>query len=565
MVGLPAAEQTEALQTIAASLRDVVDSAVKTEQNKLDEMQARVPVLRSELSALRDVLGGDVRAVASEDTTMLLVSQYRMLASAIDVAKALRADRCEQRKLKEDRMDGVRAELDGEEGPAPNAPAFSVEPSCDEAGGLSLALLGRLQGCVDVLMDEKAARVVMLQELHAEADALRDTLGYPTEEAASPYNISRAAVAAAEADLATLVGERTKRQAILADCAEYIGELRSKLQIAEAEWTALPSVEEAGLSPAVLAAYNVELERLEQIKSKTLGPLLEAARARLRPLWVQLHLSDAETRRCAAAWSATEHSETTDHLEEELELVEEEEKRLIERVEQTGRVLALMAKRETILEQRADMIANQKDPSRLLNRRDPGRLLREEKLRVAVEKDLPRMNKRLRELASEWSTQYGGGEALTYDGLSVVNILDEQEAGDALEKSEEKMRKEAEMAAKKAEKDKANGAALKAGPAPRTSKSAAPGKGAPVVKGAAAFKAAAKLGAYGSAAAAATAAATTTSSPPPPPPELETATGRPAERALQTLATVQAETTSAERIPTKSVAAEVDGGLPVVS
>ena len=84
------------------------------------------------------------------------------------------------------------------------------------------------------------------------------------------------------------------------------------------------------------------------------------------------------------------------------------------------------------------MIANQKDPSRLLNKRDGGRLLREEKLRKAVEKELPFLNKKLRQLAAEWTAEHGGGtEALTFNGVAIVQQVDEQETEDERTKQEE--------------------------------------------------------------------------------------------------------------------------------
>jgi len=50
------------------------------------------------------------------------------------------------------------------------------------------------------------------------------------------------------------------------------------------------------------------------------------------------------------------------------------------------------------------MRASERDPNRLLAKGAGAarRLLQEEKLRTAVEKDLPRMNRKLRELVAAW-------------------------------------------------------------------------------------------------------------------------------------------------------------------
>lgn len=280
--GLPPAEQHELIAKLVTSLREVVANTVKDEQAKLEAMRTQMPELRVELEELREMLGGDVRAVASDDSQPL-IPQHRVLTSAIDAAKALKLERLEQRKAKEEKLAAVRMELDGEEGPAPDFVAPPTEPSFNEAGGLSLALLGRLQAQVDAANDEKASRLALLGKATHEADTLRKVLGYAAEAAESPPDVSRAAIAAAEASLQELAAERQKRQAILDDCIEYIAELRAKLQIDEASWTKLPDVEEAGLSPEVLAKYNVELERLEQIKAKVRAQERARAPSRRRP------------------------------------------------------------------------------------------------------------------------------------------------------------------------------------------------------------------------------------------------------------------------------------------
>ena len=90
--------------------------------------------------------------------------------------------------------------------------------------------------------------------------------------------------------------------------------------------------------------------------------------------------------------------------EEQLDYVEEEEEALKARLEHTSRVLELAAKRQALLDQRAEMDTIANDPSRLLakGRGAASRLLQEEKLRKAVARDLPRMNAKLLELVEAW-------------------------------------------------------------------------------------------------------------------------------------------------------------------
>ena len=328
--GVSRDEQEHTLATLVSSVRTIVEGAMHEQQAKLETMREELPGLRVELATLRDVLGGDVRAVPAEDSSLLLVPQRDALVAALAAAKALKAERSEARKGKEEQLATVRAELDGEEGPVPEEEAArrnSIVPEADEAGGLSLATLGRIQAKMDAATDEKAARVTKLAGLVATAAGLRGSLGYPPEPS-SDDSISRATVAAIEVKIADYEAEAERRKAVLADCAEYIHELRVKLAIPEAEWAVLPKSQDAGLSQEVLEAYHGEMERLEGLKAATLGPLLEAARSRLRPLWKSLHMSEGETKAFEAGWPASGADDDAESLEEQLDAVEEEERRL---------------------------------------------------------------------------------------------------------------------------------------------------------------------------------------------------------------------------------------------
>ena len=111
-------------------------------------------------------------------------------------------------------------------------------------------------------------------------------------------------------------------------------------------------------------------------------------------------MSFEETKQFAEGWACVgadgeeEDPSTIENLEEVLWAVEEEEKRLQAKLESVGRIFGLMAKREALLAQKAEMA----DPTRVVSSISSrgGALLREEKLRVAIEKDLPKMNRKLK-------------------------------------------------------------------------------------------------------------------------------------------------------------------------
>jgi len=115
------------------------------------------------------------------------------------------------------------------------------------------------------------------------------------------------------------------------------------------------------------------------------------------------------------------------------------------------------------------MLEAQNDPSRLLARKPAGWLLKEEKLRTSVEKHLPQITLKVRELTTEWQAGHGG-EVLRYGGRPLLEMLEAEERAEASKKLEEKERKAAEKAAATAKKDEKRASALPGRPSTAAAK-----------------------------------------------------------------------------------------------
>jgi hypothetical protein len=227
-----------------------------------------------------------------------------------------------------------------------------------------------------------------MSALRQSLDEIVDALGMREAEqsdaAAAEYlpstGATHRALSALEARLNHLREEKTRRLHVLNQCSDYIAELRSKLKIPEAEQVALPSPD-AGLSQQVLVAYSTELERLEAIKAERIQELIPETKLRIAYLASELRMSAADLAPCAtaAAARAGDANATTDfssedsegrapaeELEQLLYDLEGEERRLRERAASTAKIFALLAKRESILTQRDEMRASERDPNRLL-------------------------------------------------------------------------------------------------------------------------------------------------------------------------------------------------------
>lgn len=237
-------------------------------------------------------------------------------------------------------------------------------------------------------------RLQRMAALRLSLDEIVDALGMREAEQSDATAVeylpstgaTHRALSALEARLNHLREEKTRRLHVLNQCSDYISELRSKLKIPEAEQVVLPSPD-AGLSQQVLVAYSTELERLEAMKAERIMELIPETRLRIAYLASELRMSDTDMAPCviaAAATRAEDANATTDfaggpsevsgsaghapaeELEQLLYDLEGEERRLRERAASTAKIFALLARRESILSQRDEMRASERDPNRLL-------------------------------------------------------------------------------------------------------------------------------------------------------------------------------------------------------
>ena len=410
-IGLPAQEVEQKLVAFSGELHAVLSNAVRAEEEGRTALHAEVPQLCEELRALCEVVEADHPALEAErDAEMLVVPRHRALKAGAEALRSLRAERLTQRSEREAKLGALLGELHADGAQPEGALAAPAVPGADQPNGLARGTLEQLDASVAAAEAERAMRAEHVAALGAETAQLRAELGEADEHAASPpVAITIAGIAEAEDGLNRLRAERARRLRTLMQASEYIAELCNKLKLSDDEIVTLPSPE-SGLSRKVMAQYTAELERLEAMKAEKIGLLLADARARLRPLWREMHMSEAETRAVTIAWDDADgvdgaaDAEQLNKMEEMLWAVEAEERRLHEKIEATSKIFSLMGRREEILGQREEMRALANDPNRLFakGRGAASARLREEKLRVAVEKDLPKMNRRLREIVGAY-------------------------------------------------------------------------------------------------------------------------------------------------------------------
>ena len=468
--GLPEAERAAALEAISSGVKGFLEQAVKSQKEAVAKLEKEIPLLLEEMKQLGRALEEPVEQKSNDPQAHLLVPRHRALSDKIDAFLEMKDQRLVLRRRAAEELDSLRDEL-READEAPPAP----RPAEDADGGLGEALLAHLQAELEEARTTRAERVDASALLSSDIARLKSELGdegnpetttEAAEKAKAAHRLSKGALAAMEAERTALSDERARRLVVATERVAYIDTLASKLQLGADQRVKLPAAGDA-LSLADLQAYATEAARLDGLKKSCLGKLLAEARGRLVPLWAELHIPDEQARKRPAAWAthgigegADSSSNSAEKLEEKLEAVEAEEAALTARKEASQRILSLLEKRSGVLGQRTAMLEAQAG-GRDLSKMRAGELLKEEKLRTAIERDLPKMNKKLRELCAEWEGAHPG-EPITYDGMTVVALVEKQEADDVDAKKAKEAEQAERKAAKEAEKKAAKEAALAA-------------------------------------------------------------------------------------------------------
>lgn len=231
-----------------------------------------------------------------------------------------------------------------------------------------------------------------------------------------------------------LIVEKDRRDSALKDMARSITTLWTRLDVPNPARSAFLE-QHSGLSMSTLHACEKELKRLELLKQEQLGPLIGKTKAEIKRLWDEVHYSQPQRDAIKAFQSDDINDAVLNDLEAAIAEVEKE-------AQQLRPLLALVNKRQTLLEERVEFEESCKDPNRF---KKAGRMLFEEKMRKKLTKQLPATNKRLADGIDEYETSFG--KEFTLDGRRYLDVMQEFQANEqeraATSKSQAQARKNA--------------------------------------------------------------------------------------------------------------------------
>ena len=233
--------------------------------------------------------------------------------------------------------------------------------------------------------------------------------------------------------LTTEKGIREERIMII---GQQITALWKRLSTPEHEQTTFLE-SHAGIGDDVINACENYLATKQEEFAARLVDLIAGTRTTITTLWDELRWGTSQREEAFNLYYINDVSSYTD----DLYLQHEQYITSLQTIlEETRPMLKAVEKREAILKEKTEYETLMADPQRLLAKSSSAARLREEKLERRVKKELPAVNKRLREQCLQWETTYN--KSFTIDGQRYVDILDAEDAAETKAKEEARHKRE---------------------------------------------------------------------------------------------------------------------------
>lgn len=409
--------EAELFEALSQTLQNQVRLVTAEKKDLIDQAKSTITTIRQMEASLDDKKSRRNRRSTDDDLqiTYPLTRCLQVLKDKHAQVSRLHRERFEQVKKLVQALESYSLHLEPsfvELELPPTSPNQSIPPTFD----LSPSYVDKLDAEFTRVYEEYAQRVETVKALGEGIIQLWAELGTPqaqTDAAIVKYyrdapeqlGLHQEDIMRLKSKRDKLVDEKKNREKRLNNLKDTVESLWEKLEVDEMDRKSfLNSNRGCGLRQ--INAFEVELERLNELKRQHLHIFVEDARTKLQELWDSLYMSEDEMLEFTPAFSDV----YSDAL---LEAHEREIARLETLKEQRAPTLALVDRHKTLIQERDELAASSQDASRLLmkgqkgERRDPGKLLREEKMRKRIAKELPKVAAELRKGLEQWEDEYG--------------------------------------------------------------------------------------------------------------------------------------------------------------
>eukprot|EP01117_Protostelium_nocturnum_P012891 TRINITY_DN476_c1_g1_i1.p1 TRINITY_DN476_c1_g1~~TRINITY_DN476_c1_g1_i1.p1 ORF type:complete len:703 (+),score=314.31 TRINITY_DN476_c1_g1_i1:89-2110(+) len=402
-MGIDQENRNSLLKRLAEDVAFVYNESLKRESEHRDDLKMKIISSVDSAKKISLQLGQTFNLSKDFEKSSLLV-QMDMISTLRDEVEQVYEDRIIAVEQFHQQLNGLWEDLGFSIAEKDPEGKFSVDSNED----LTLSHIQSCERLVKSASKEKQERWEETEEISTE---IRRVWKEMNEEKGEINNSTDSLISSSRIplDLETLNSLRVRRdewnrkknerEEEISKIALKIATLWEQLSISEEERSAFFQTHH-GLGKEVVKACESELIRMEELRRKSMEGLIMESRAKVEVLWDEMQYGEEDRTHYSNVLFCDEFTEENlDRLELEIKLLEE-------KAEKMRPILSLIQKREDLLKEKEEFLAISSDPARLLSKkRDPGRLLREEKMRKVIEKELPKMEKKLKESLLEWSNE----------------------------------------------------------------------------------------------------------------------------------------------------------------
>jgi len=389
-IGIKEDQKEVRSDTVLQHIQDLLKEMLADEEDLRSKMKLNINEYELELSQLLQDLGLPARTTSKSLTLLQTESKLRNDVDTLnkekhDRLKSLKRLRSDEQELC-DRLVMPQHELNFE-------------------GCPTLEQLRELEQNVKFLKSEKSKRLELFQKLQHSIMQLWTDL-----EAEPSTNIEQALCAEAAVDqftlsvgnLDTITALQEKLQNQQTELVQQIEGLKKQV---ESLWERLetPSQERKSFldstsnrTPKVAKMFKKEVERLTELKRQHMQKFIESIRKELVSLWDQCYFGEEQRQLFASFYSDIFTEEILSEHEHQVATVKNF-------YEENKEMFKLVDKREALWTKKLEFESRSTDSNRLNNR--GGALLKEEKIRKAVEKELPKIEGDIKKKIKKWEEE----------------------------------------------------------------------------------------------------------------------------------------------------------------
>lgn len=419
-IGLQEDQKEERTKTVLYHLRNLLQEMVNEEEELKSTLQANVETCTKELEMLSGELGLPVFKPEKPMSILMLENELRTKVDSLKLEKHERIKTLKSLREKESKFCEQLCL------PAHNLGEVNVPTEKQ---------LKELEANVQYLQKEQVKRLNTFKELRhsiqtlwKELETVPSTLigkEMAKEDAETTFKLSSQNIEALTDLNQELESQQKRNISEAADLREKIKSLWIKLEVDEAERQAFLT-KNVGHKPSIITKLKSEVERLQALKLQHMQKFIDGLRKELSDLWDKCFFGPAQREEFTPAFDEN-------YTEELLSIHEHQVEVMKNYYEENKNIFKLVERREALFKTMEEFETRKNDSNRLANR--GGALLKEEKIRKGINRELPKIEQKLKVDVGKWEEE--NERRFLINGCHYMDIITNQWAAFNAQKEQE--------------------------------------------------------------------------------------------------------------------------------